>query len=126
MLQSIPNAALDYVQVGPGHYVKWNPILGIRTTTWIRPSSTPGKVDVTTKHEQRVEEILDLNVSLANDFSGYRGKELVQATRIPITEHRKIMTACGFQRGHGYDQKKFARILNDPDYRKFKVIPGKL
>lgn len=117
---------LAFKQVAPGTYVKWNPVLGIRTTMWITPSSTPGKVDVHTKHEQRVDEILDMNVKLANDFSGYKGKELVQATRIPITEHRKIMKQCGFQAGQGYDQKRFARILNDPEFSKFKVVPGKI
>ncbi|MGE3476968.1 MAG: hypothetical protein AB7H70_14295 [Rhodospirillaceae bacterium] len=111
---------LSFRQIGPGLYVKWNPVLGIRTTVRFEN----GLMHV--KHEQRVDDVLDLNVAQQNDFTGYRGKELVQATRIPMIEHRKIMERCGFQAGAGYDLKKFKQILNDRDYCKFKTVPGKI
>lgn len=111
---------LSFRQIGPGTYVKWNPVLGIRTT--VRFESGVCHV----KHEQRVDDVLDLNVAQQNNFEGFRGKDLVQAARIPLVEHRKIMARCGFAPGAGYDVKKFKQILNDRDFCKFKTIPGKL
>lgn len=111
---------LSFKKIGAGIYQKWNAAQGIRTTIHFDGD----KIHV--KHEQPVAEVLDMNVKLANDFTGYKGKELVLATRIPITEHRKIMKQCGFQPGHGYDQKKFAKIVNGSDYSKFKTVPGKI
>lgn len=111
---------LSFKRIAPNIYQKWNAAQGIRTTIHFDGD----KIHV--RHEQPVAAVLDLNVKLANDFSGYKGKELVLGSRIPITEHRKIMKQCGFQPGHGYDQKRFARILNDSDYRKFKTVPGKI
>ena len=125
-LDSLTHAAriAEFKVVGPGHYVKYNPLLGIKTTVVLEGSGETRTMHV--KHEQEVEDILDLNVAQQNDFSGYKGKELVQATRIPMIEHRKIMERCGFQAGHGYDEKVFKRLLNDSDYSKFKVVPGKI
>lgn len=111
---------LSFRQIGPGLYVKWNPTLGVRTTVHFEN----GLIHV--KHEQRIDDVLDLNIAQQNAFDGYRGKDLVQATRIPMVEHRKIMQACGFQPGHGYDVKAFKRIVNDRDYCKFKTVPGKV
>lgn len=111
---------LSFRQIGAGLYVKWNPLLGIRTTVRFEN----GLMHV--KHEQRVDDVLDLNVAQQNDFTGYRGKDLVQATRIPMVEHRKIMARCGFEPGAGYDVKKFKQIINDRDYSKFKTVPGKI
>lgn len=111
---------LSFRHIGAGLYVKWNPLLGIRTTVRFEN----GLMHV--KHEQRVDDVLDLNIAQQNDFAGYRGKDLVQATRIPMVEHRKIMARCGFEPGAGYDVKKFKQIINDRDYSKFKTVPGKI
>ena len=118
--------AAGYEKVGNGHFVKWNPLLGIKSTLLIEPSGIAGKVNVTTRREQYVGDILDLNVKQQNDFSGYKGKELFQGSRIPIVQHQRIMEKCGFKPGQGYDEKKFRQILNDRDFYKLKTVPGKL
>ena len=111
---------LTFKQVSPNVYVKWNELLGIRTTIHFDGP----KIHV--KHEQRVDVILDANAEQANSFTGYKGKEMVQATRIPVIEHRKIMQRCGFKPGQGYDEKKFKQIVNDRDNYKFKTVPGRI
>lgn len=129
IVQPPPRDNLEYKKVGPGHYMKWNPVLGVRSQIWVTPSAIPGKVDVHTRHDQPkqlVEDILDRNVAMQNDFSGYRGKDIVQGTAIPLVQHKQIMKQCGFQAGHGYDEKRFKQIVNDIDYRKFKTVPGKI
>lgn len=110
----------SFRRAGPGLYVKWNPVLGIRTTVRFEGAL------MHVRHEQRVDDVLDLNVAQQNDFAGYRGKELVQATRIPLVEHRKIMARCGFVPGQGYDVKKFRQIVNDRDFCKFRTVPGNI
>ena len=123
---SLPADFASYRRVGPGKYIKFNPLLGITTKLWITASSKSGKVDIHTLHTQNVEDILDLNVKQQNDFSGYRGKEGYQATRIPMVEYQQIMKRCGFKPGQGYDHKKFRQILNDSDYSKLRTVPGKI
>lgn len=111
--------------VGPGHYVKYNPLTRITTTVRIEGKGPTRNMHV--RHDQEVQELLDLNVARQNDFNGYRNKDLFQATSIPLIEHRKIMERCGKDQKTGeYDEKKFKRILNDSDYRKFKTVPGKI
>jgi hypothetical protein len=113
--------------VGLGTYRKYNALTGIRTT--VQFTGTGDKRSMHVKHEtelNRQAEILDLNVAQQNSFSGYKGKELVQGTRIPLLEHRKIMQQCGYQPGHGYDEKKFKAIINSNEYSKFRTVPGKI
>lgn len=117
---------VSYVQVGIGRYVKHNPILGVTSYLTVEPSGKPGKVNVHVRHEQRVDDTLDLNVYQQNEFRSFKGMDGYQATRIPLVEHRKIMQQCGFQAGHGYDEKKFKQIVNDSDFRKFKIVPGRI
>lgn len=111
---------LSFKRVSDNLYVKWNEVLGIKTTIHFDGPA------IHVKHEQRVDLLLDANTSQANDFTGYKGKEMVQATRIPMVEHRKIMDRCGFKPGQGYDEKKFKQIVNDRDNYRFKTIPGNI
>ncbi len=111
--------------IGAGLYVKYEPATGIRTTIrFERKGDGPGLMRV--RHDQRVDNIIELNKIQQNEFRGYRHDLMTQVTRIPLLEHRKIMEKCGYQPGHGYDQKRFARILNDPDYRFFKTVSARL
>lgn len=111
---------LTFHQIGPGTYQKWNELLGIRTTIKFQD----GKIHV--KHEQRIDDVLDLNVAQQNNFYSFKGVDSFQGTRIPLVEHRKIMKQCGYQQGKGYDQKKFKQIVNDRDNYKFRTVPGKI
>lgn len=116
--------AASFVQVGPGTYQKWNPALGIRTTVIFKD----GFMHV--RHEQPkqlIADILDLNVKRQNDFKGYgKGDDMFQATSLPWAIHKQVMAKCGFKEGQGYDIKKFKQIMNDSDYSKLKVVPGKI
>lgn len=108
-----------------GPYVKFNPLTRIKTTVWFEGSGPTRTMHV--RHDQDVEAILELNVARQKDFKGYDKNGLFQTTSIPMVEHRKIMEMCGKDQKTGeYDQKKFRRIINDSDYSKFKVIPGKI
>lgn len=114
-------------QIGPGQYRKYNPLTGIRTTVTFTDAGDKYAMNV--KHETSLSlqnAILDLNVAQQNSFSGYKGKELVQGTRIPLLEHRNIMARCGYQPGQGYDVKKFKSIINSSDYSKLRTVPGKI
>ena len=118
---------MEYLQLGPGLYQKWNPILRIRST--VRVWHEGGKKYVTVKHEQPkadIKAILDRNVAIQNDFGGYKNKQMYQGTSLPITVHKQVMKACGFKPGQGYDEKKFKQIINDRDYYKLKTVPGKI
>lgn len=118
---------LTYKFLGNGHYVKWNPVLGVKSELLIWKEN--GKTMVTVRHSQPpklVQSILDLNVARQNSFTGYKGKEMVQATSIPQAQHKQIMKQCGFQAGHGYDEKKFKQIVNSRENYKFKTVPGNI
>jgi hypothetical protein len=110
--------------VGPGHYVKYNPLTGIRTTVILEGTGDTRTMHV--RHDQRVDDILDLNVARQNDHKGFKGVDMFQATSIPMVEHSKIMAKCGYKPGQGYDVKKFKQILNDRDFYKFKTVPGRI
>jgi hypothetical protein len=112
--------------VGPGKYVKWNPVLGIRTILLVEPSTTPGKVNVHVRYEQEVSNVLDFNLHQQNEFRGFKGMDGYVGVRIPIVERNKVMEKCGFKPGQGYDEKKFKQIVNDRDFYKFKTVPGKI
>lgn len=115
---------MQFNQIAPGVYQKWNPVMCIRTTVTIRDGF------MTVKHEQPkqiIDDILDLNVRRQNDFAGYGKTDgLYQATCMPIAVHAQVMKACGHVAGQGYDLKKYKQIVNDIDYRKLKVVPGKV
>lgn len=115
---------MEFRQIAPGVYQKYNHILCIRTTVTFRD----GLMHV--KHEQPkeiIEDILDLNVKRQNDFAGYgKGDNLYQATSMPLAVHAQVMKACGHEPGKGYDVKKFKQIVNDIDYRKLKTVPGRI
>lgn len=117
-----------FQKVGPSTYQKYNPLTGIRTTVKFTGKGDSYAMSVKRETELNAQAaILDLNVAQANDFSGYKGKELVQATRIPLLEHAKIMDRCGKDVRTGeYDEKKFKQILNSNEYSKLRTVPGKI
>lgn len=124
LIQAAKNA--QFQVVGPGHYVKYNPLTGVRTTVIFE-----GKGDVrnmTVRHEQAISvqnSILDLNVARQNDFNGY-GDGLYQASSIPLVAFEQVKKKCGFQPGYGMDPVAFKKLLNDRDYYKFKTVPGRV
>jgi len=84
---------------------------------------------MTVRHEQPkqlIQGVLDMNIARQNDFTGFKGKEMYQATSLPIAIHEQIKKKCGFQPGHGYDEKKFRQIINDRDNYKLKTVPGRI
>lgn len=116
---------LDFVQIAPNVWQKWNPVLGIRTT--LKRDGDLYHV----RHEQpkqNIQAILDLNVKQQNDRVGpiAYGDHMYQATRIPLVMHSQIMKMCGHKPGQGYDVQKFKKIMNDSDYSKLRCISGKL
>ena len=115
---------LSFTRIAPGTYQKWNAVLGVRTTV----TFDRGKIHV--RHEQPrqlVNDVLDRNVAMQNDFKGRYGADLItQTTSLPLVVHSQIMAQCGFQPGHGYDEKKFRRIMNDRDNYKLKCVSGKI
>lgn len=118
---------LSFVQIAPDTYQKWNAALQIRTTIFFHGVGEDRKMTV--RHEQPkkvIASILDRNVAMQNDFSGYKGKDGFQATSLPISVHKQVMKMCGHQPGHGFDEKKFKQIMNDGDYSKLKTVPGKI
>jgi hypothetical protein len=117
---------LTFRQIGPDTYQKWNGALGVRTT--IRFDRAARQIHV--RHDQPawlVDAVLDRNVALQNAAKASFKNDLVtQTTSMPIAVHRQVMAQCGFQPGHGYDEKKFRRIMNDRDNYKLKTIPGRI
>ena len=101
-------------------FIRYNHWTGKRITV----KCDSGKIHV--REEQNVERLIELNKIQQNDFTGYRGKLLTQVTRIPEVIHNDIMRKCGYVPGQGYDKKKFKQLLNDPDNRFLKTVPGKL
>ena len=119
--------AAQFVQIGPKTYRKYNPLTGIRTT--VQFSGNGDEYAMHIKHETELNvqsDMLDLNVAQANDFSGYKGRDMFQATRIPLVEYQKIMKRCGHVPGQGHDEKKFKQILNSNEYSKLRCVPGKI
>lgn len=116
-----------FQSIGPGQYRKYNPLTGIRTTVTFTGSGEARAMHVKRETALQVQSaILDMNAADQNNFKGFKGVDIYQATRIPLIEHEKIMQRCGHQKGHGYDVKKFKQIINDIDYRKLKTVPGKI
>lgn len=120
---------LEYKKVGAGVWRKWNPVQGIWSE--LRANYQGGKlVSYTVRRwhpPEILEAVLDRNVAMQNSWKGKYGDDCVtQQTAIPIALHQQIMDKCGFQQGHGYDEKKFRQIMNDSDYRKLKTVPGRI
>lgn len=117
---------LTFRQIGPDTYQKWNAALGVRTTLTFDRAGR--KIHV--RHDQPralVEAVLDRNVAMQNSAKrSFKDDYVTQVSSLPIAVHRQIMAQCGFQPGHGYDEKKFRAILNDRDNYKLKCVPGKL
>ena len=114
-------------KVGPGTFQRYNHQLGILTTMEIEHLPGGGK-KVHVNQQQRVDDILDLNVYQQNHCDAPK-EGLRQATRIPVIEHRKIMKQCGLDEKKpqdGYDEKKFRQIVNDRDFYKFKTVSGRI
>lgn len=121
---------LEYKKVGPGHWRKWNPLMGIYSTLRANYDSRGKVVSITHAIEQPdwvLQQILDRNVAMQNSWKGkFGGDVITQTSSLPIAVHQQIMAQCGFQKGQGYDEDKFRKILNDRDYYKLKCVPGKL
>lgn len=117
---------LSFDRIGPNTYRKWNPILGVRTTLTFDRAN--GRIHV--RHDQPralIDAVLERNVALQNGAKrSFKDDYVIQTASLPIAVHRQIMTQCGFQPGHGYDEKKFRAILNDRDNYKLKCAPGRL
>lgn len=114
---------MDFKMIAPGTYQKWNPKTLIRTTVKFEGD----KMHV--RHEQPTwvqQTIIEDNVARQNSFSGYGNADAYNAIRAPMPVWMQIMKACGFKPGQGYDEKKMRQIVNDSDYSKLKVIPGKI
>jgi hypothetical protein len=109
-------------------YQKWNRHTLTRTTVTIWGQGEGKMMNV--KHEQPKwvqETIIEDNVARQNDWRGnFKGMDAFNAIRAPMPVWQQIMRDTGFQAGHGYDEKKFRQIVNDSDYSKLKVVPGKI
>jgi hypothetical protein len=104
-------------------YVKDDPRTQIRTYLTFAGDGT-----IRVRKTQRVDAVLDLNKDQANAFSGYRGKDWVCTSRVPMVEWNKLVAASGGALGvtPEYDRERMRKILNDADYRAFKTVPGKI
>ncbi len=128
-MQAIANAVPQYrlhardTAAKTTTYVKDDPRTQIRTYLIFEADGT-----IKVRKTQRVDAMLDLNKEQANTFSGYRGKDWVCTSRVPLVEWNKLITASGGTPGVDgeYDREKMRKILNDADYRAFKTVPGKI
>lgn len=120
----------EYKKVGPGRWQKWNPILMVLSTLEAEYNTSGEIVRWHTRIQQPravQQAILDHNVDRQNSWKGRYGGDLItQTTSLPIAIHQQVMEQCGFQKGHGYDEKKFAQIMNDRDNYKLKCVPGRI
>lgn len=121
---------LSFRQIGIDLFQKWNPVLGIRTTMKVERGDNGKPVRYHVRHEQPrqlISAVLERNVAMQNDGrKTYGGALITQQASIPLAIHAQIMKQCGFQAGHGYDQKKFRQILNDRDNYKLRCIDGRI
>lgn len=109
-------------------YVKWNPHTLTRTTVTYLGMGEKKVMHV--KHDQPkwvTDTIIEDNVARQNDWRGnFKGMDAFNAVRAPMPVWQQIMKQCGFKQGQGYDEKKLKQIVNDSDYSKLKVVPGKI
>lgn len=119
----------EFQKIAPNTYRRWDPVLLKRVTVRFEGSGEKKLMHVRIEQPKWVvNTILDDNVALQNSFAGYGKTDgFYQASRIPSQIYwGTVMPKCGFQAGHGYDEKAFKRLVNDRDYSKFKIIPGKV
>lgn len=104
-------------------YVKDDPRTHIRTYLIFEADGT-----IRVRKTQRVDAVLELNKDQAGAFTGYRGKDWVCTSRVPVVEWNKLVTASGGTPGveADYDREKMRKFLNDADYRAFKTVPGRV
>lgn len=115
---------MDFKQIGPGLYRKWNPQTRIRTTVKFEGGNMHVRHEA---HPEDTQAILDFNVMRQNDHKGFKDQEIYQASSIPSHIYwGQIMPKCGFKNGQGFDERKFKQILNDRDNYKLKCVPGKI
>lgn len=117
---------LTFRQIAPDTFQKWNAALGVRTTlTFDRAGK---KIHV--RHDQPravIAAVLERNVAMQNGAkASFKDDVVTQVASLPIAVHRQVMAQCGFEPGHGYDEKKFRAILNDRDNYKLRCVPGKI
>jgi hypothetical protein len=106
---------------GDRTYLKENPITGIRTYLTFASDGT-----IRVKKTQRVDKIIDRNVSAQNDFTGYRGKQFIMTSSVPLVVDKQLKEQSGFDPvTKEYDENRYNALL-DSDYSKLKTIPGKL
>lgn len=117
----------DWEVLGPGHYRKWNPQTMILTT--VRFTGEGEKKTMHVRREQPswvTNAIIEDNVARQNDFKGYGNDEFYHGVRAPMPVWQQIMEKSGFIAGQGYDEKKFKSIVNDRDFYKLKIAPGRI
>ena len=95
-----------------------NPETGIRTYFRTNEDGT-----TTICHQQDVEPLLEDNVRLYNDSEGQRMGEWCRVARVPDIIAEKIGYAEAMRQN---DRKFVGKILNDPDYRKFRTHKGRI
>lgn len=122
---------LEYTKVASGKWVKWNPILRVRSTIEAIKWDSKGRATEfkVTRDQPKadIQAIVDFNVNMQNSWKGSYGGDLItQTTRLPTVIHQQIMEQCGFKAHQGYDEKKFKQIINDRDNYKLKTVPGRI
>lgn len=110
-------------------YRRWDPVLLKRIT--VRFEGKGDKKLMHVKMEQPkwvVNTILENNVQLQNNFSGYgKGDGFYRGASIPAPIYGQFMEASGRDPITGeYDEKKFKSLVNDSDHSKLRVVPGKI
>jgi hypothetical protein len=80
---------------------------------------------VTIRESQPIEPILEQNLVDRNEWTGWRGKKHgAIVSRIPVKIHNELKKQSGFD-GVEYDRKYMNKLLQDRDYRKLQVVPGR-
>lgn len=108
-------------------YVKWNPKTLTRTTVTYLGRGDQKVMHI--KHDQPkwvADAIIEDNVARQNSFDGYGNTDAYNAFRAPQFVWQQFMKASGFKPGQGYDEKKLKSLINDSDYSKLKLVPGKI
>lgn len=76
--------------------------------------------------QANLETIIADNKKRANEWNGWAGKEHgAVVSAIPINIYNDMVRECGYD-GNEYDQKRFDKMLNDPDYKHLRTGGGSL
>ena len=105
-------------------YKDYDPVTGIMSLIHF-----DGEGKMITKRYQNVDAIVDMNKVYKDDHRPHMKAKMQRQTSIPTLEFWKIMEQCGYKAGKAggdYDKKRFDQIINDPDYAKFRTVPGKI